>query len=198
MSKVEDTTDKMDTIVNKGTGAGGSKTTLNGGNFECKTDNEPRLLANGFIKGRIPSKNGKYDYIIEKDNVIFVKQNGVKTYMKLKFNKQVFRKPDEAYLIQRGDKLVLKILEKKNQNGEGSVEDKLCNAGYFLKEYKECLGDDFDVEYAYCLSSFLQKKYTSNNKKFEIMRKVHADEGITILFGDDEDYFTKLDAWIYS
>jgi hypothetical protein len=188
----------METLRNKGTGAGGSKTTLNGHSFESKTDNEPRLLTNGFIKGRIPSKKGKHDYIIEKDSVMFMRQNGFKTYMNLKFEKDMIRKPDEAYLIQKGDRMVLKILEKKNQNGEGSVEDKLCNAGYFLKEYKACLGDDFDVEYAYCLSSFLQKKYTSNNKKFEIMRKVHEDEGITVLFGDDEDYFTKLDAWIYS
>jgi hypothetical protein len=188
----------MEGIQNRGTGAGGSKTTLNGGNFETKTDNEPRLIANGFIKGCIPGKKGKHDYIVEKDEILFMKQNGVKNYMKLKFEKEIIRKPDEAYLIQRDGRMILKILEKKNQNGDGSVEDKLCNAGYFLKEYKACLGDDFEVEYAYCLSSFLQKKYLSSQKKFEIMRKIHADEGITVLFGDDEDYFATLDEWISS
>lgn len=188
----------MATLNNRGTGAGGSNTTRNGGNFEQKTDNEPLLLANGFVRCSIDNKKGKYDYYLEKDNVIFTKQGGLKSYIKLKYSKILFRKPDEAYIVLRNDKLVLKIVEKKNQNGDGSVEDKLCNAGYFVEEYKMCVGDMFDVEYAFCLSSFLQQKYTSNQQKFETMREIHKRQGITIFFGDDEDYFTKLNAWIYS
>ena len=186
----------MAPIKNKGTGAGGSNTTKNGGNFEKKTDDECRLIEKGFSKIQIPKKKGKHDYFLEKDGIKFLSQGGLKTYMKVYHNKDIIRKPDSAYLIEIGDRKILKILEKKNQNGDGSVEDKLCGAGYILKEYKMCLGDEFEIEYAYCLSSFLQKKYTSKQKKFEIMRKLHKDEGIVVLFGDDEDYFTKLDEWI--
>ena len=37
-------------INNKGTGAGGAKTNHNGKNFDDKTDNEQRLLENGYTK----------------------------------------------------------------------------------------------------------------------------------------------------
>ena len=67
---------------------------------------------------------------------------------------------------------ILKNLEKKNQNSEGSVIDKLCNAGYFIKEYNSCLNETlnatFTVEYSFCLSQFLKDKYTSNSSKFNV------------------------------
>ena len=37
-------------IVNKGTGAGGANTNLNGKKFEDKTNNIPRLFENGYEK----------------------------------------------------------------------------------------------------------------------------------------------------
>ena len=46
----------MTEIQNKGTGAGGSNTNHNGIAFEKKTDNEIRLLSNGFIRKNIPGK----------------------------------------------------------------------------------------------------------------------------------------------
>ena len=36
-------------IINKGTGAGGVKTNYNGKKFEEKTNNQLRLLENGYI-----------------------------------------------------------------------------------------------------------------------------------------------------
>jgi len=47
-------------------------------------------------------------------------------YMKNKYNIELFRCPDEAYIIEyTSGRKVIKILEKKEQNVEGSVETKL-------------------------------------------------------------------------
>lgn len=44
----------LELIVNKGTGAGGANTNLNGKKFEDKTNNIPRLFENGYeIKNKI-------------------------------------------------------------------------------------------------------------------------------------------------
>jgi hypothetical protein len=125
-------------------------------------------------------------------------QNGLKSYVKHFHHKELFREPDEAYLFRNGDKYTLRILEKKNQNGSGSVDTKLCAGQWFKDEYKECLGDGFTIEYAFCVSSYLKKEYLSDTPKFRTMRKLHAEQSISVLFGDDEDYFTTLDAWLYS
>ena len=46
--------------------------------------------------------------------------------MKYKYNISMFRCPDEAYIIEyKNGKIQVKILEKKEQNVEGSVETKL-------------------------------------------------------------------------
>ena len=50
---------------NKGTGAGGSNTNLYGKKFEYKTNNESRLLLNGFVKC------GNYkNYYLKKQSII--------------------------------------------------------------------------------------------------------------------------------
>ena len=57
---------KMSGIINKGTGAGGANTNINGKGFEQNTENEERLISQkGFIRKNIPNKNGKYNYYLE-------------------------------------------------------------------------------------------------------------------------------------
>lgn len=191
----------MSAIINRGTGAGGANTNLNGIAFEDKTDNSSYLLKNGFIQKPIPGSSGKYAYYLEKildgdRSIIFTKQNGLKNYMKHFHNKELFREPDEAYLFRNGTLYVLYILEKKNQNGAGSVDVKLCAAQWFKDEYKECLGNNFTVEYGFCLSNFLKKEYESDTPKWKTMRTLHNRASIRVLFGDDADYFTKLNEWL--
>ena len=48
--------------VNKGTGAGGAKTNVVGKSFEQLTSNEPRLIAEGFIRTNMTK--GKYGYYL--------------------------------------------------------------------------------------------------------------------------------------
>lgn len=167
-------------MANKGTGAGGTKTNVNGKAFEAKTEH-----LDGFTKKHIG---------YEKDDIVFLKQGELKRYFKQKFNIETRRHPDEAYLIRTGDHYILIIIEKKSQNVEGSVIEKLKLGDFYQKEYADCLGSQFKIVYAYCLSAFLKKKYLSNNFKF--LRKFNEQNGIVVLFGDDEDYPEMLNEFI--
>jgi hypothetical protein len=161
-------------IINKGNGAGGSNTNFHGKQFEEKTNNEKRLLKQGYKKNTIDTKTKrkkKYNYCLSKTlkdrKIIFVLHNGFKIYMKTEYGIDMFRCPDEAYIIQYNTGIiVIKILEKKEQNVEGSVENKLW-AGLALKiEYQKVLGEKFEVHYGFCLSLFLKKKITSTHIKY--------------------------------
>ena len=109
----------INVIINKGTGAGGANTNYYGKKFEEKTNNQTRLLNDGYIKNSFTKKPKKaYDYYLSKTfedkTITFVLQNGLKMYMKNKYNIELFRCPDEAYIIEYNTgKKVIKILEKK-------------------------------------------------------------------------------------
>jgi hypothetical protein len=129
--------------------------------------------------------------------ITFVLQNGLKTYMKYKYNIDVFRCPDEAYIIEyhNSDKRVIKILEKKEQNVDGSVETKLWSGPSLKREY-EILLSNFTVHYGFCVSDFLKQKMISNEAKYIILNQILKESGIEVLFGDDDNYFETLDTWI--
>ncbi len=157
--------------INKGTGAGGANTNYYGKRFEEKTNNQQRLLESGYIKNNFTKKSkNSYDYYLSKTfedkNIVFVLQNGLKIYMKKKYNIELFRCPDEAYIIEyTNGKKVIKILEKKEQNAEGSVETKLWAGPSLKREYELVLGSEFEVFYGFCISDFLKKKNCFYRKK---------------------------------
>lgn len=196
----------MSETHNKGTGAGGSTTNHNGIAFETKTDNEHRLLSNGFVRKNIPGKEKtKYGFYLEKvdatKTIHFVTQNGLKYYMEHFYKKKMCREPDEAYIIidHMTKNTTVKILEKKNQNVSGSKDNDLCLGLHFkFVEYPSCLGDNFKVEYAFCLSTFHKKHYNSDIIKWKIIKESNEKNKIPVFFGDDEDYFAKVDEWINS
>ena len=163
----------INVVINKGTGAGGANTNYYGKKFEEKTNNQTRLLNDGYIKNSFTKKTKKaYDYYLSKTfedkTIIFVLQNGLKMYMKNKYNIELFRCPDEAYIIEYNTgKKVIKILEKKEQNVEGSVETKLWSGPSLKREYELVLGNDFEVHYGFCVSEFLKKKLISNEKNIQ-------------------------------
>jgi len=183
--------------ANKGTGAGGKNTNKNGLNFEKISDSVPKLLDDGFIRKELStlkkSKN-KFSFYLEKTlsnkTIIFLTKNGLKEYMKLFFSIDIFRQPDEAYLIKNDDEISkLLILEKKHQNTSGSVSDKLGLGTYFVYEYTKSINNlNIVVEYAFCLS---------NTKKYEILRQYNLENNIKVFFGEDSDYHQKLHDWIH-
>ncbi len=186
--------------MNKGIGAGGSNTNYYGKMFEEKTNNYKKLLELGYIENKFSDKS-KYNYYLSKKyddkTVIFTSQNGLKKYMKYKYDIDLFRCPDEAYIIEyNSGKTVVKILEKKEQNVEGSVETKLWAGASLKREYELILGDKFEVFYGFCVSKFLQNKFESNEKKYVILNKIFSENNITVLFGDDDNYFESIDKWI--
>lgn len=189
-------------IKNKGTGAGGANTNLYGKSFEDKTSNKPRLIKSGFEEFKIPGHKGKNDIYLKKDTseytIIYLSQGGLKSYFKWKFSVELFRAPDEAYLIQKGETYTLKILEKKNQNVEGSVDTKLLAGPSFIREYTLCLPGTFKVQYAFCVSTFLENQINNGSSKSKILKQILNESSIPIFFGDQADYFEKLDEWINS
>ena len=96
MSVLNTTEENTQLIINKGTGADGANTNYYGKKFEEKTNNQQRLLELGYTKNSF-TKNPKkaYDYYLSKtfeDKIIvFVLQNGLKIYMKNKYNIDLFR-----------------------------------------------------------------------------------------------------------
>lgn len=196
--------------MNKGTGAGGANTNYYGKKFEEKTNNEQRLLESGYIKASFTQNSNKaYDYYLiktyETKTIVFVLQNGLKLYMKNKYNINMFRCPDEAYIIEYANgRKVIKILEKKEQNKEGSVETKLWSGPSLKREYELVLGPEFSVFYGFCISvfygfcisEFLKNKLVSNNKKYITLNTILEEANIAVLFGDDSNYFETFDAWL--
>ena len=185
-------------IINKGRGAGGANTNYYGKKFEEKTNNQQRLLEMGYTKHSFTKK--AYDYYLSKTfedkTIVFVLQNGLKKYMKNKYNIDLFRCPDEAYIIEyTSGRKVIKILEKKEQNVEGSVETKLWAGSSLKREYELVLGIEFEVFYGFCVSEFLKKKLISSEKKYKILNTILDENNIAVLFGDDANYFETFDTW---
>jgi hypothetical protein len=177
---------------NKGTGAGGSNTNLYGKKFEEITDNRPRLINAGFTIQDLYLSKQFSDKI-----VWFLPQNSLKQYIAKKYNIQLFRCPDEGYLVEyHSGRKVLLILEKKEQNVEGSVETKLWSGPSLKREYQIVMGNPFEVVYGFCVNRFLQQKLSSNEEKYIVLNKILKEHNIDILFGNDDNYFESLDKWI--
>lgn len=197
---MEEITDKLATInINKGTGAGGKNTNLHGKKFEDLTDNAKYLKLKGYEEKRInKTKYGYYLYKIYDDKeVFFVCQKGLRNLLKEKYNFTIFRDPDEAYIvIKENTKPKLFIVEKKEQNVEGSVEIKLWAASSLRWEYNRVTEETFDVEYIFCLSNFYKKKFESTEKKYELLLEKFRLDNIQFLYGSDLDYQDKLEKLI--
>ena len=211
-------------IINKGTGAGGANTNKTGKPFEENTNylhfctiKTPTLSAvmseqggadcafeirNGvkqmLDQGFVSHKHG-VTKTFEDKTVVIVSQRNLANYAKDKFGiGDIYRCPDEAYIIEYASgKKVIKILEKKMQNVDGSVETKLLAGPSLKREYELMFGPDFEIQYGLCVSEFLQKKITSGTKKYNNLQKILAENNIPILFGNDANYFETLELWIH-
>lgn len=192
--------------MNRGTGAGGLNTNLHGLKFERNTNVEDKLITNLYTKKRL-NKN-KYGYYFVKElndkKIIYVTQSGFKDYIEKHFDISIFRKPDEAYIIIDTKKhtIKIKILEKKEQQREGSVETKLWSCLGLKREYEIVFDEltdyynDVTIEYGFCVNKFLYDKINNETKKFKIFNQICLENEIDILNGDDENYYTQLDKWI--
>ena len=189
----------MSKLINKGTGAGGAKTNEKGKGFENETSIEEYLFKDKYEKGWF-NTNSPHGYYLRKNkedtSITYFKQGGLKHYFMKEYNIELCRNPDEAYIIKTKDTTTVKILEKKEQHREGSVETKLWAGPSLKREFELILGDKFKVEYAFCLSKFLFDKMTSKTKKYVILSQIFKENNIDIFYGNDPDYYNKLMDWI--
>ena len=80
-------------------------------------------------------------------------------------NEKIFREPDEAYIIiYKTGRQVIKFVEAKTQNVEGSVDIKLLASPMFVEEYKIALDNKFEIEYLLCLDTYFQKEFEKKDK----------------------------------
>ena len=199
----------------RGDGAGGANTNTYGKAFEAKTCTLPRLVKQGYsfvyfskpksvpepalVPELIRPTMLKHGYLSQ-NNTSFVTQTGLKKYLKHVFAiEDLFRCPDEAFIrhaLTPGAPTVVKILEKKEQRVEGSVETKLWSGPSLKREYELLLGPQFKVEYAFCVNGYLKDKLHSGKRKYEILGTILKEHNIQVLYGDDPDYFATLDDWV--
>lgn len=176
-------------MVNKGTGAGGVNTTVLGKAFEILTNFEPHLLNLGFIK----YKQYLYKEYTDRTMYYFV-QSGFKTFVKKYYDVQTIRIPDEACIIEYKDGLrTIKILEKKEQRVEGSVELKLW-AGPAIKREYELIFPGFKIEYAFCLSNFFRDR--NQTQRYTCLDEIFRENDIQIFYGTDDKYVDQIKTWI--
>lgn len=196
----------MNNIINKGTGAGGANTNNSGLPFEKLLSNEPYLLANGFLKVNFGKTNNMYylqKQYIQQDIpkiVYYAKKKAFKYLAKNIFNVDICKEPDEAYLIHSisDNTYQLKIIEIKNQNTDGSVEDKLMTCNMVRRMYNEFFNKfNIQVDYAFSISNFLKKKFISDTLKYVILRKLFIEDNITVFYGEDNDYSQQLNTWLH-
>lgn len=176
----------------------GANANMFGHKFEKDTCVEEMLLREGITKNIIAK--GKYGYYLSKKyddtEIIYVTQTGMKYYFEKEYKIKIFRNPDEAYIIKTKNEIIIKILEKKEQKCDGSVETKLWSGPSLKREYEILLGKNFIVHYAYCLNKYLSGKFKSDNMKYKILKQILSENDIEILCGSDEEYYDKLNTWI--
>jgi hypothetical protein len=186
-------------LINKGTGAGGKNTNKNGLKFENITSIVELLIQNNFTK--IVIGKGKNDYIyrgyINDMEITYVTKRGFSCLMQKEFlldKKNLYKEPDEAFIILRNNKYYLKIIEKKYQRVPGSAEDKIKNAIYIRDiEYKKNLNNKFtEVDLSYCVNKYLYKKLNCDKKKYIDLKEYLELNRVTIFCGDSKDYLKNI------
>ncbi len=175
-------------IKNRGTGAGGANTNKNGISYENKTD-----LSSLYSECVNINKNiNKIKFNDKNVEFVTAKQTVLQTVLKQNTNiipAAGCKKPDEVYI--NNETKTLYIIEKKFQQGRGSVDEKL-QTGYFKKEHFEELYPEYKIYYIYCLSDwFKREEYTSEIK--------HCKKyNIPVFWGNDSNYKTDIVDFICS
>ena len=193
-------------FFNKGTGAGGKKCTINGLDFEKSTNIYNYLIQKNFTKN-ILSKNKYGFYLYNKINdieIIWTLQGGLKEYFNKNYNIKLLRTPDEAYIIKdsKKDYIILKIIEKKSQNVEGSVETKLLACPSLKREYEILLSSNnkykFIIDYALSVNDFFSIKFNSLEIKYKIMKQILDENKINIFYGSNINYYHDIYQWLFN
>ena len=158
---------------------GGAQTNLNGLEFEARTNllealnnhveftiDGNKVIKNGREVAQYFEKYGIYKYLLVPNNV---------NYSDLISKKLL---PDGALLVND----TIYIIEKKFQNGAGSVDEKLQTCDFKKKQYIKLFSSlNLNVQFYYVLNDWFDQP--SNRDVFEYIRSVGCDyffEGIPL------------------
>lgn len=179
-------------VTNKGTGAGGANTNKNGLAYEELTDLSEKLKKN------IPIKKGINEVEFEgyERKLIKASKDSLRKYMKEKgeLNEEEdpspgCKEPDEAYIDPEHKNVF--IIEKKFQQGPGSVDEKIQTGPFKKKDYEEQF-PNYTIYYMYCLSDWF--------KRDEYKRSLrHLEDGkIPVFWGSSETYKQDIIEFIHN
>jgi hypothetical protein len=169
-------------IINRGTGAGGANTNVNGLSYEEKTDLS--CLYTECVQKKDETlrtiKFAGFD-----GEFINVNKSALHKYMTKIGEKNIDLQPaagciypDEAYLDTT--RKTLYIIEKKFQKGKGSVDEKL-QTGPFKKTHYGKLFPNYTVHYIYCLADWFKRdEYASVLEYLE-------ENDIPVFWGSDPE-----------
>tara|TARA_X000000368_G_C22970864_1_gene685402 strand:- start:433 stop:990 length:558 start_codon:yes stop_codon:yes gene_type:complete len=172
----------MERINNRGTGAGGAQTNVNGLPYEIITslDTEFTVIRNINKYTNIISFN-RYN-----GEFVHTMQRGFKIYMieRNQINNDTefphgCKRPDECIIDETNRKVY--ILEKKFQQTSGSVCEKI-QTGIFKKIAYTRLFPEYTVHYIYCLSRWLFDNIST------ITIEENRNNGVMMFCGDDVNY----------
>jgi hypothetical protein len=173
-------------IVNKGTGAGGANTNVNGLSYEDKTNLETLYTV---LKTEKIDKNTELKTIkFPNYELSLINANKSKLYKYLKgINEKNTtlqpaagcKEPDEAY-IDNVRKTIF-IIEKKFQQTEGSVDEKI-QTGPFKKFHYSQQFPNYKIHYIYCLSDWFKRA------EYASVLDYLLNNDIPIFWGNDENY----------
>ena len=175
-------------IKNRGTGAGGANTNANGKKFEKDT------ILSKFYKTitNIKTDNGRlYDSINFIDDefnnsFVHVEQKKFNNFME-DINGRNFKiiqasgckNPDDVFVDYKNKRIY--IIEKKFQQGSGSVDEKI-QTGVYKKIHYQKLYPNFLIHYIYCLSKWF--RHNSYNDVIDYL----VDNDIPVFFNDTKDF----------
>jgi len=158
-------------MINRGTGAGGANTTLNGGKFEEETKTTQKEV------------NFK--------NLLIVKGRQLKEVLSKVYKKPLKELIPDEVIIDPDNKRIF-ILEKKFQNRAGSVDEKIQSGEFKKWKYERMYAPEYSIHYAYVLSDWF--KQPCYNDVWEFYQERHPY--IKILWGYDDDYKKQLKRWL--
>tara|TARA_B100001559_G_C16501244_1_gene623459 strand:- start:4385 stop:5059 length:675 start_codon:yes stop_codon:yes gene_type:complete len=187
---------KSENVVNRGTGAGGAQTNINGNKLEKRVRN---LISEKFTRVGKPIFMGKVSEITGEQTIIeegeINNQKYIRAYERafIEWEKTHGKIPQEPKLMgskQPDDCLIneesktINLLECKSQQTTGSVAEKLQTATKKIRNLKRRF-PGWNINYFYILDPYFKKKAKAEIADLD-------EDGIPYIWSDDEEFEQKL------
>ena len=176
-------------MINKGTGAGGSKTNKNGLPYEELSDlrTEYKIISKEkhFTKIQFNLSDKKY---------LSTKKSNFFKCMKGKIDTNITKahgckEPDECYIYEEdNENKIIFIIEKKFQQGSGSVCEKIQSPDFKIWQYSRTF-PEYQIVYIYCLSDWFKENCKAELEYLE-------QKNIPVFWGNDKEYKSQITYFI--